>query len=65
MDSRAFSALLVDSVIRDEPLAEVWAVEIQERGQILDVIFSFLLSPELLDLVSLPELIAVLEAVSQ
>ena len=65
MDSRAFSALLVDSVIRDEPLPEVWAVEIQERGQILDVIFSFLLSPELLDLVSLPELIAVLEAVSQ
>ena len=65
MDSGSFSALLVESVLNQESLPGVWVAGLQERSQILDILFSYLLCPELLDLISLPDVIAVLESVNQ
>ena len=65
MDSGAFSAFLVESVLNKEPLSAVWVAELEERSQILDIILDIILnSPEPLDPAPPTEATDVLEPVN-
>ena len=67
MDSGAFSAFLVESVLNKESLPGVWVAELEERSQILDIILDIILNirPELLGPVLFTDATDVLEPVNQ
>ena len=67
MDSGAFSAFLVESVLNKEPLSAVWVAELEERSQILDIILDIILNIRPVPLVPAPptEATDVLEPVNQ
>ena len=67
MDSGAFSAFLVESVLNKEPLSAVWVAELEERSQILNIILDIILNIRPESLVPAPptEATDVLEPVNQ
>ena len=58
MDSEALIILLIESVVEEEPLAEVWASDLAERSKIYDILISYISSPFPAPPNSLAELLA-------
>ena len=71
MDSGALISSLIDTVLEEQPLPELWAAELEERSQIFDILIAYILSPSpappnsLAELLTYPAVSLLLDSVPQ